>query len=1339
MLCLILDHNLSKGSDQSVKSLRVIKRRDEWVSNVQANWERLRQPYLSFEICVRPGFQLFRVIYQLSWFCLWCYGTYFWSRTIEMRDMKDDRIHYNEFFQGCWDITMLYDESSKYSDLFGSVYLVHQVFTWIFELDIICRFWIYARSSKNITGRLFFWTEILMVSPTILLGYGIMAVNSVNTYGVMYDEYYQQILGWVRLGSFITNANDMRNVNLKSGKRSTVIEIVLTVSAIVLSLGSLLFVIDGVREPDIHRVEDPRTVDTIVEFFYFSVVTLSTIGYGDYSPETLMARLVFMVVVMITWTVIPAKLSKLLHLNSQPRTEVGTIPAMTTESQAHAVSRRSANVITKRLEHDLSCNAGNRNSYCIAQLRTMKQHVDDTLATNMLNKNIVIVAGNLDPSKLEVFITELAANWRNDCLMHFPRDSILRFGDDATLHNVLAASHMMSKQTLHVVYMTSYSPELFDELIPLMYTEFDVNLSVMWQHFLLDKEDPMSQLLADRTRDAQAISGSKLGDDRKFTSVAISCILEAESIYLLPNFSISDGASAERRDELVIKLAESVKHIRGSLDNVTAAFQLQKSMNRISGLSNSVSISTTAQSLLMASVLRHSGIHSLFGLICSHASFTTLNLDPFINPSQHAIDSVDENDFLPEVDDKKKGKYLKQHDNLICDCLMMAGQQLLQVICLIPDKLEGIHWFLFVHMMKKYFEICVILLVVWEDDGQEGYSIPSRDYRMGTSKVHGKRIRGVLVLCKDESIRAFYRVFLHMKEVTAVCKPLQTAILDVHIGCNSYDSGIRSWLPLQLESENVGNKDGWKQRIIRKWGMRQSNDDEQLADEVLKALVDANEPPVGRRTIYDDDSFLSSNINPSYSEYDMTEIKQPETHSIFKLATVGSSLITVRFSLMLCFAICKTRMRSGAVNSGSMSLFEWHQLNHCSDFSRALGQPRGETRLVHFLKWPQNLEYFLNFIVKSCESHLSSRNRDPFLMRVVMMTDTVPRDLFSAMLRLVVSPRVQIQLILIDGDWTDKSDLIWSGAANTESIGLQCTSPAFPVISSSRLWDHILQHSCINSEFRTVSSDVFTSSLDDCAVDEGIVSNEKFFDETVLRSCLLINEIHEHANFVPRGGSFSVQLDFVPTGYLSTTVKEPPLSFDKGQIQAVMEGKCLTVEMLYGMCVKSAALSSLPDVSKLTEYINLHNMYDIKPISNFWAGRQYEELWDSFCDDEKIVIALHLYSFDEAYIERVLNCNYKGDEDDEHGTTIPTDCYPQYTWAVSPPSWFKIPDFPRSRSSQFPIGYMVYFSLPKKVQGLVEHQDYSGYGTLLRPISPSPVGDADLQPGECPNGMFEQI
>ncbi len=65
---------------------------------------------------------------------------------------------------------------------------------------------------------------------------------------------------------------------------------------------------------------------TLLDFVYFSVVTLSTVGYGDFSPTQPMSRVITIFFIMLILSVIPKKYNQIADLWNAKPLVIGALP-----------------------------------------------------------------------------------------------------------------------------------------------------------------------------------------------------------------------------------------------------------------------------------------------------------------------------------------------------------------------------------------------------------------------------------------------------------------------------------------------------------------------------------------------------------------------------------------------------------------------------------------------------------------------------------------------------------------------------------------------------------------------------------------------------------------------------------------------------------------------------------------------------------------------------------------------------------------------------------------------------------------------------------------------------
>ena len=87
--------------------------------------------------------------------------------------------------------------------------------------------------------------------------------------------------------------------------------------------------------------EEPDGFTTFLDFVYFAIITISTVGYGDFTPTLKLSRAMVVVFVCLIFSLIPTKVSRITELlNSRPLI-CGRLPPRPVK-QKHPQSSRSS-------------------------------------------------------------------------------------------------------------------------------------------------------------------------------------------------------------------------------------------------------------------------------------------------------------------------------------------------------------------------------------------------------------------------------------------------------------------------------------------------------------------------------------------------------------------------------------------------------------------------------------------------------------------------------------------------------------------------------------------------------------------------------------------------------------------------------------------------------------------------------------------------------------------------------------------------------------------------------------------------------------------------------------
>ena len=161
--------------------------------------------------------------------------------------------------------------------------LFSSLFSLEYLLRLLCsrRPWPYARS--------FFGLVDLVSSLPPLLTLGIPAAQSLLIVRVLRLLRVFRIL---KLGSYLDEAQLLRQALVASRRKITVF--MLTIVALVVLIGTLMYVIEGERSG----------FTSIPVGIYWAIVTITTVGYGDVAPVTTLGRFVASLVMLLGYSII---------------------------------------------------------------------------------------------------------------------------------------------------------------------------------------------------------------------------------------------------------------------------------------------------------------------------------------------------------------------------------------------------------------------------------------------------------------------------------------------------------------------------------------------------------------------------------------------------------------------------------------------------------------------------------------------------------------------------------------------------------------------------------------------------------------------------------------------------------------------------------------------------------------------------------------------------------------------------------------------------------------------------------------------------------------------------
>lgn len=178
-------------------------------------------------------------------------------------------------------------------------------FTLLFTVEYLLRLASVARPLR--WARSFFGiVDLLAVLPTYLA----LAVPGAQTLIVLRALRLLRVFRILKLAAFLREATILRRA-MASGRRKILVFLG-TVLVLVLLLGSAIYLVEGEENG---FVSIPRSI-------YWAIVTITTVGYGDLTPQTTVGRIIASIIMLLGYSIlaVPTGIltSELIGLRTRP-------------------------------------------------------------------------------------------------------------------------------------------------------------------------------------------------------------------------------------------------------------------------------------------------------------------------------------------------------------------------------------------------------------------------------------------------------------------------------------------------------------------------------------------------------------------------------------------------------------------------------------------------------------------------------------------------------------------------------------------------------------------------------------------------------------------------------------------------------------------------------------------------------------------------------------------------------------------------------------------------------------------------------------------------------------
>ena len=176
---------------------------------------------------------------------------------------------------------------SRHHDLFR---LTEWIFTILFTIEYAVRIWVVRKKRTYIFS--FFWiVDLLSIIPTYLtlLNFGVHYLVVVRILRLL------RIFRVLKMARYLGEANLLINALRSSLPKVTVF--LFCVFAVTAILGTLMYLVEGILGKNEGFSNVPQSV-------YWAIVTISTVGYGDVTPITVVGKMIATVIMLTGFGII---------------------------------------------------------------------------------------------------------------------------------------------------------------------------------------------------------------------------------------------------------------------------------------------------------------------------------------------------------------------------------------------------------------------------------------------------------------------------------------------------------------------------------------------------------------------------------------------------------------------------------------------------------------------------------------------------------------------------------------------------------------------------------------------------------------------------------------------------------------------------------------------------------------------------------------------------------------------------------------------------------------------------------------------------------------------------
>ncbi|MEA1943916.1 MAG: ion transporter [Euryarchaeota archaeon] len=158
----------------------------------------------------------------------------------------------------------------------------------IFILEYVSRFWVAEKKIKHVLG-VYSIIDLVAIIPTFITFLDLRFVRIFRVFRIF------RFMRFVDTGAFISEDMKLHEIRI--------MKIIFTIVSIIFVFSSFIYEAERIENPDINDLGSAM---------YFSIVTLTTVGFGDIVPVTPLGRFATVLMILVSIALIPWQLGLLI-------------------------------------------------------------------------------------------------------------------------------------------------------------------------------------------------------------------------------------------------------------------------------------------------------------------------------------------------------------------------------------------------------------------------------------------------------------------------------------------------------------------------------------------------------------------------------------------------------------------------------------------------------------------------------------------------------------------------------------------------------------------------------------------------------------------------------------------------------------------------------------------------------------------------------------------------------------------------------------------------------------------------------------------------------------------